>query len=157
MHALLDGIGEVDCAKGRWRGEDGDASGRQCVDRLPIGIEADEGAVIRNIHPLRKLLGQRSLHGADPFRRHVGHRHELDPTSAGVEGVEDRAATATAAADERCLNLVTARDMRSARRQTVGPQNARRDECQARGAEKLAATAGHERTVVGAHDWLLRA
>ena len=118
VHALLDRGGEVGRAEGRRRGQDHNSSGRQRIDGLTVGVEAEKRAVVGHVHPLLKLLLERPLHRGDPFGKHVGHGRELHPAAPGVEGVDDRTAPPAPAAHERCVDLVAARRMHATRGQT---------------------------------------
>ena len=97
------------------RGEERDVAGPQAVDRLFVGVDADEYAIVGHVDLLLKLFGQALAAGVDPIAEDVGHRPELEPSARDGEGVDRRTATPATAADERDTNLVTAGGMHRGR------------------------------------------
>ena len=78
VEALLDGVGEMDPAEGRRRGEDRDVARLQAIHRLLVGVEADELAVLGHVDLVGELLLQVAVAALQPVLEDVGHGHQLD-------------------------------------------------------------------------------
>ena len=106
VQALLDGVGEVDPAEGRRRGEDRHVARLQAVHRLLVGVEADELAVLGHVDLVGELLLQLRVAAVEAVLEDVGHGHQLDRAVLGRQGVGRRAGAAAAAADQGHLDRV---------------------------------------------------
>ena len=95
----------MDPAEGERRGEDGHISRAQRVDGTLIAVEAEELAVVRNIH-LRAdgAFLQGVVAAVELVLEDIGHRDQLDRAFLDVQRVVHRSAAATAAADQRDLD-----------------------------------------------------
>src|SRR4051794_18588913 len=67
MESLLDGVGEVDPAKRRWRGEDHNIARLQAIHGLTIRVEANEFLVVVNaeLFATTKVLVERLVAGVE--------------------------------------------------------------------------------------------
>ena len=55
VQALVDGVAELHPAEGGRRREDRDVAGLEAIDRFSVGVEADELAVLRDVHLRRRI------------------------------------------------------------------------------------------------------
>ena len=60
VDALVDGVVEMDAAEAVVRGQHGDVAGPEAVDRLAIGVEADEAPLGRDVDRVAELLARES-------------------------------------------------------------------------------------------------
>ena len=106
VETLLDGVGEMGCAEGQRRGQDHDVAGLEAVHRVFVRIEANELAVGGHVHRLGDVavVLHRFEAGVEPILEGVGHGDELDGAALGIDGVEDGAGAASAAADDGHLD-----------------------------------------------------
>jgi len=104
VDALLNGVGEVDPAKGRRRGQDDHVPLAQAVDGGLVGVEAEELARLGYVHQRVELVAEEVLEvpvgAGEAVLEDVGHGDELDRAALGVDGVDGGAGAAAAAADE---------------------------------------------------------
>ena len=107
VDAALDGIREMDPAKGGRRGKDGDVARPQAVDRLLVGIEADEHAVGGHLDLLGEFLVQMVMAALEFLRKDIGHGDQLDRPVLDRQGVFPGAGAAAAAADQGHLDGIT--------------------------------------------------
>ena len=73
----------------------------QAINRLLVGVEADEPSVLRHVHAVAELVVQRLVRPLQPVLEEIGHDNELGWAVGGFERVDDRAAAASTATDER--------------------------------------------------------
>jgi len=113
MHAPLDRIGEVGGSERDRGGEQRDVARAEAVNRLLVGVEADERSILWHIDSvLELLLGQeRLLLDAQPFGKNVSHRHDLEVAARHGEGIDRGPGAAAAAADHGHADLVVAGGM----------------------------------------------
>ena len=129
MLAGPDGGLEMDRPEARRRGEQHDVD--PSVERLLIGVEADEPAVFRHIDLVGMALRQLPVALGEPIGKRVGHRDELDRPGCGQRLLAGPGA-APAAADQGDLDQVVPGGMsRSGQAQRTGEcaaggQNGRR-------------------------------
>ena len=109
VDALLDGIAEVDPAKARGRGKNGHVARLQAVDRLLVGVQSDELAIVGHVDLMAQLLLQILVTAREPVLEGIGHGHELDRTVLHRQGVGRGAGAPAAATDQRNLNRVVLR------------------------------------------------
>ena len=70
----------MDPAESGRRGEDHDITGPQSVDRLLVGVEAEELTVLRDVDFVLVHVLERVVARAEPVLKDVGHSHELGRT-----------------------------------------------------------------------------
>jgi hypothetical protein len=106
VELLLDGVGEVYPAEGRWGGEDRDITRPQAIHRLLVRVEADEPPTFGHVHLVPMPFFQVLVAVGKPMLEGVGHGNELDRASFDGHGVRGGPGPAAAAADEGQLNRV---------------------------------------------------
>ena len=95
--AGLHGGFEVNRAEARRRGENDQVDAR--VDRLLIGVEADELLVFGHVDPIFVFLHQLRQAAVEPIGERIGHGHELHG-AARAERLTAGAGAAAAATDQ---------------------------------------------------------
>jgi len=103
VDASLDGVVEVDLAECRVRREQRHVAGAgaEAIDGLPVGVEAQELPLGRDIDLVGMPLAERLVRSAELVLEQVGHGIQLGLPAGDRQGVSHRAAPAVAAADDR--------------------------------------------------------
>jgi hypothetical protein len=78
------------------------------LEKILVGIQAHELAVLGNVHLLRESLREPALAVVEASLEDVGHGDELDRAALGGEGVVGRAGAPAAAADQGHLDGIVA-------------------------------------------------
>ncbi len=116
--ALLDGVLEMDRPEGGRRGEEDNAAGGQCIDRLPVGVQTEELAFRRHVDLLVELLGEVLEAAVEPMFEHIGHGHKLG-WALGRQGIGGGPGAAAAAADQGHVDRIVLAGV-APRRQRAG-------------------------------------
>ena len=90
VDALLDRVLEVQRAEGGRGGQHDHVAGAETVDRLPVGVEAQElplGRHVQTVLELWQLLGEVLEAALNLVSKEVGHGIELDRAAGRREGV----------------------------------------------------------------------
>ncbi len=78
VDAFFHGVFQLLRTPARIAGQHGDVAGTQAVDRLAIGVEADEPPLRRHVDLVGILLAQGRVRRGQPFLEQVGHDRQLD-------------------------------------------------------------------------------
>ena len=106
VEALLDGVGEVDPAEGRWGREDDDVTRVETVHGFLVAVEADELMLLGDVE-LPGIAAAETLIGAGHAGfENVGQGNELDRAVLDRQGIRGGAGAAPAAADQGHLDRV---------------------------------------------------
>src|SRR5271157_4590914 len=108
VQSLLDGVGEMDPAKSRGRGEDDRVAWLQAVHGLAIGVETEEFLVLVNgqLFATAVLLVELVVARFELVTENVGHRDELDRAALGRKGIGRGSGATTPAANQGHLDQV---------------------------------------------------
>ncbi len=98
----------MDPAKGQRGRKNGNITRLEGVHRVPVAVESDEFSVLGDIHVLAVALHQRVVTRVEAVLEDIGHRRKLDPAAIDTHRICRCPGAASAAANERDLNRITA-------------------------------------------------
>src|SRR5262249_25614360 len=104
IDSFLNRIFKMHGPKCQRRRKNRDISGFQAIHRLLVSVEPDKSAVLWRIDFFPMLLLQSVIAAVELVLEYVCHRHQLDWSARGTQGIVRCASSAAPATDERDLN-----------------------------------------------------